>query len=142
MILSIAWGLMILAILILRVRNVLHTGLMEAALERSAREGGVGAGGELEFCAQCEMPLLDHAAFCNACGTAVRVQPKAVRAKLAVGAGNVDAATIIPGMDDATYEAAGGQGVENPGQGPGDAPPDRTAAEDPTRRPYDEEGRA
>ena len=33
-VLSILWGLIILAILILRVRNVLHVGLMEAALER------------------------------------------------------------------------------------------------------------
>ena len=74
--LSIAWGLLILAILILRVRTVLHTGLMEAALERSARDGGVGETGELAFCAQCEMPLLEHAAFCNACGTAVRIGAK------------------------------------------------------------------
>ena len=50
---------------------------MEAALERSARTSGVGEEGELQFCAQCEMPLLEHAAFCNACGTAVRVQAKA-----------------------------------------------------------------
>ena len=46
-ILSIVWGLLILGILILRMRNVLHVGLMEAALERSARAGGVGADGEL-----------------------------------------------------------------------------------------------
>jgi hypothetical protein len=142
-ILSIAWGLVILGILILRVRNILHAGLMEAALERSAREGGDS--GDLEFCAQCEMPLLEHAAFCNACGTAVRVQPKAAKAKVAIGAagaGTVDAATIIPGMDDATYEAAGPQPAESPGQGPEGAPPDGAAAEDPTRRRYDEEGRA
>jgi hypothetical protein len=91
------------------------------------------------------MPLLEHAAFCNACGTAVRVQPKAAKAKVAIGAagaGTVDAATFIPGMDDATYEAAGTQSAESAGEGPEDAPPDRAAAEDPTRRPYDEEGRA
>ena len=28
------------------------------------------------------MPLLEHAAFCNACGTAVRVQAKASRPKV------------------------------------------------------------
>ena len=78
--LSIVWGLVILGILILRVRNVLHVGLMEAALERSARTR-LGSDGELEFCAQCEMPLLEHAAFCNACGTAVRVQAKATQAR-------------------------------------------------------------
>jgi hypothetical protein len=87
--LNVLWGVLILAILILRVRTVLHTGLMEAALERTAREGGIGEQGELEFCARCEMPLLEHAAFCNACGTAVRVQPKAHhrgRAKVAAAA--------------------------------------------------------
>jgi hypothetical protein len=142
-ILSIAWGLVILAILILRVRNILHAGLMEAALERSAHDGLDS--GELEFCAQCEMPLLEHAAFCNACGTAVRVQPKAAKAKVSLGAtggGTVDAATIIPGMDDATYEAAGTQPAESTGQSTQNAPPDRTAAEDQARRSYDEEDRA
>jgi hypothetical protein len=75
-VLSTGWGLLILGILILRVRNVLHTGLLEAALERSARDGGVGASGDLQFCVRCEMPLLDNAAFCTACGTAVRAQAK------------------------------------------------------------------
>ena len=99
-ILSIFWGLIILAILILRVRNVLHSGLMEAALERSARAGGVGATGGLQFCAQCEMPLLEHAAFCNACGTAVRVQPKAARPKVGavLRAAGPDE-SIVPGFD-------------------------------------------
>ena len=99
-ILSILWGLIILAILILRIRNVLHSGLMEAALERSARTGGVGPSGELQFCAHCEMPLLDHAAFCTACGTAVTVQPKPARPK--VGAVLTTAGpdeSIVPGFD-------------------------------------------
>ena len=99
-ILSILWGLIILAILILRVRNVLHSGLMEAALERSARPGGIGPPGDLQFCAQCAMPLLDHAAFCTACGTAVRVQPKPARQK--VGAVLTTAGpdeSIVPGFD-------------------------------------------
>lgn len=97
-ILSILWGLLILAILILRIRNVLHVGLMEAALERSARDGGTA--GELQHCAQCEMPLLEHAAFCNACGTAVRVQAKASRPR--VGAVLTTAGpdeSIVPGFD-------------------------------------------
>lgn len=74
--LTLGWGLLILGVLLLRVRQVLHTGLMEAALERTARDRGVGDQGELQFCAACEMPLLTHAAFCNACGTAVRVHAK------------------------------------------------------------------
>jgi hypothetical protein len=99
-ILSIIWGLLILGILILRIRNVLHVGLMEAALERSARTTGVGEEGELEFCAQCEMPLLEHAAFCNACGTAVRVQAKAHKGTVAAMAGGPAAPeSIVPGFD-------------------------------------------
>ena len=115
-ILSIFWGLIILAILILRVRNVLHSGLMEAALERSARAGGAGPTGGLQFCAQCEMPLLEHAAFCNACGTAVRVQPKAARPKVGavLRAAGPDE-SIIPGFDTpVTGEQAAPTGHETP----------------------------
>ncbi len=98
-ILSLLWGLVILGILILRIRNVLHVGLMEAALERAAREGGVGETGELEFCAHCEMPLPEHAAFCNACGTAVRVQSKASKARVPAMAGTLAGQSIVPGFD-------------------------------------------
>ncbi|RCK70586.1 PrsW family intramembrane metalloprotease [Desertihabitans brevis] len=72
-ILSVVWGLLIAAVLILRVRNVLHHGLMEAALEAEAREV-VGETGELAFCRRCEMPLVPGAGFCNACGAAIKVQ--------------------------------------------------------------------
>lgn len=69
-------GLVVLGILVLRMRGILHVGLMEAALEASAREGvgvasGVGDQGELGFCPRCEMPLLEQSTFCSACGTAV-----------------------------------------------------------------------
>ncbi|WP_188896981.1 PrsW family intramembrane metalloprotease [Microlunatus endophyticus] len=75
--LTLLWGLLILGVLILRVRNVLHTGLMEAALEAAARsDDSIGESGELEFCAACEMPLVAGAAFCNNCGTAVRTSPR------------------------------------------------------------------
>jgi hypothetical protein len=99
-VLSILWGLLILAILILRVRSVLHAGLMEAALERSARDRSVGPAADLQYCAQCEMPLLEHAAFCNACGTTVRVQPKASRPRVGAvlrAAGPEE--SIVPGFD-------------------------------------------
>lgn len=119
--LSIGWGLIILAILILRMRNVLHVGLMEAALARSARDTGVeGTGGESEFCAQCEMPIRPQAAFCNACGTAVRVRPKVVSPKAPKPKAVVPAparaaapeeaedrsTSIIPGMDRTDYDDA------------------------------------
>lgn len=72
--LSVLWGLLILGVLVIRVRTVLHTGLLEAALESAARESGVGHDGEPDVCARCEMPLLSGAAFCTACGAAVRAQ--------------------------------------------------------------------
>ncbi|GAB2570819.1 zinc-ribbon domain-containing protein [Microlunatus antarcticus] len=84
--LSILWGLFILAILILRLRVVLHTGLMEAALEHHARGAGVGPDGELVHCAQCEMPLQPGAAFCAACGTALAATTNAPRPKVAATA--------------------------------------------------------
>ncbi len=74
LVLSIAWGLLILGVLVLRVRTVLHKGLMEAALEHQSRTAGVGPDGVLQFCSRCEMPLLPAAAFCSSCGTSVRVQ--------------------------------------------------------------------
>ncbi|WP_375423085.1 PrsW family glutamic-type intramembrane protease [uncultured Friedmanniella sp.] len=95
-VLSALWGLVILGVLILRVRNVLHVGLMEAALERSAREQGIGEDGDLQFCARCEMPLQDHAAFCTACGTAVRVQPKSHQPRAAKPAPAMAAGVAAP----------------------------------------------
>jgi len=80
--LSILWGLLVLGILILRLRVVLHTGLMEAALEHAARTAGVGPDGEPDVCAQCEMPLQPGAAFCAACGTAVAATANAHRPKV------------------------------------------------------------
>jgi hypothetical protein len=112
-ILTLLWSLLILAVLILRVRNVLHVGLMEAALERSARDRGLDPSGELQFCAQCEMPLLEHAAFCNACGTAVRVQAKAHRAGAPV------AAAVGSGASQAV--PAEGPPEQSPTTGPEDA---------------------
>jgi PrsW family intramembrane metalloprotease len=123
--LTVVWGMVVLAILILRVRNVLHTGLMEAALEQSIRGGGVGPTGELTFCAQCEMPLHDGASFCNACGTAVR-RAKTAKDKVPAGAvavatggstaaataeatappGDESASGVVPGVAEATEQAA------------------------------------
>lgn len=131
-VLSTLWGLLILAILILRVRNVLHSGLMEAALEHEARdgEGGVGDAGELHFCTRCEMPLLDGAAFCTACGLAVRTGAKPHRVRVAAGAQAAPTAPTTPSETTATTV-----GTEH-------SPP-RTADEDARNRFYDdEEGRA
>lgn len=89
--LQLVWALVILGVLIIRVRTILHTGLMEAALEASAREGvgptgGVGGAGDLAFCGRCEMPMLGGAAFCTACGTAGRTTGRHRRQPVTVGA--------------------------------------------------------
>ena len=74
LILSIVWGLALLAVLIIRIRTALHKGLMEAALESTARARGVGPG--LQFCPSCEMPLLPGALFCSNCGVSIRASAK------------------------------------------------------------------
>lgn len=71
-IVALGWAVLLLACLTLMARNVLHVGLLEAALEATARSTGVGADGELRFCASCEMPLLDDALFCSNCGLGLR----------------------------------------------------------------------
>ncbi len=145
-ILSIAWGLIILGILILRVRNVLHVGLMEAALERSVRATGSADG--LEFCAQCEMPLLEHAAFCNACGTAVRVQAKAHKARaVSVASRAATGESIVPGFDTPVAGEEATATTEHAATvvgGSTAAPPDApiTEADERNRFYDDEEGRA
>jgi len=78
-ILGVVWGLVLLGALIIRVRTVLHKGLLEAALESAARGGSNHASGELAFCSRCEMPLLPHSDFCSACGNSVRSVPKSER---------------------------------------------------------------
>lgn len=72
--LSVLWGAILLAIMVLRVRNVLHTGLMEAAMDHHAWLHETD--GILEYCPQCEMPVLEKAWFCNACGTSLRTRSK------------------------------------------------------------------
>ncbi|MBM7800229.1 hypothetical protein JOE57_003150 [Microlunatus panaciterrae] len=144
--LSILWGIIILGILILRIRNVLHVGLMEAALERSARQGGLGAAGELQFCAQCEMPLLEHAAFCNACGTAVRVTPKSHRVKVLAATGAGPAGAHAAGTAGAAEDTLAQQPPPTVGSEQPSTPTAQphTAAEDTAQDTFrnDEEGRA
>ncbi len=109
--LQILWSLIILGTLLLRLRVVLHAGLMEAALEQSARQGSAGATGELQFCTHCEMPLIDNASFCNACGTAIRIQrrpPRPDPAPVGAPAGAPGQAMAPAGPGTASAMAPGG----------------------------------
>ncbi|MFZ0529990.1 MAG: zinc ribbon domain-containing protein [Propionicimonas sp.] len=89
LILQVLWGLLVLAALILRLRTVLQTGLLEAALEAAARQDP-GSAADPGFCARCELPLLPGSAFCSACGISTRA-----RAKVPVAA---DGAVAVTGI--------------------------------------------
>lgn len=108
-ILSIGWGLLLLAVLVIRVRTVLHYGLMEAVLEHKARAAGVGPEGRLDFCAKCEMPLLPGAAFCTACGFATRAASKPHHQHRQV---SVTAAATAPEVTPPAVETSEGKGEE------------------------------
>lgn len=92
-ILALIWAVALLAALTLAARNVLHAGLLEAALESAARGGGIGADGELHFCANCEMPLLAESSFCSACGLGLGAVQ---RIPVGVGAVHEQAPTTQP----------------------------------------------
>jgi hypothetical protein len=132
--LSIIWGLLVLAILVLRLRVVLHTGLMEAALEHAARTAGVGPDGELEHCSQCEMPLQPGAAFCAACGTAVAATANAYRPKVAA-AGGGEAPQV--GEETVALPRSGGATSDAPATAGG-----ATAMDEPGRTGHDREEQA
>lgn len=100
-VLQLFWGMILLGLLILRLRTVLHVGLMEGALEAAARSETLGGSGEttsLDFCPQCEMPLIESAAFCSACGASTRARPKAAAAA-APRARTAAAATVAPAAE-------------------------------------------
>lgn len=78
--LGLVWALVIAAAVVIRLRFVLHTALLEGALEHLT-EGKVPstASRDIAFCSECELPLLHDASFCIACGTAVRAASKITR---------------------------------------------------------------
>lgn len=107
-VLSILYGLVLLAVLLIRVRTVLHKGLLEAALESQARNAGVGPDGTLKFCSRCEMPLLPNAAFCGNCGTTVMLGTHLAAADLVGAAVSADPPPE-PAGDTDTASAEEGQ---------------------------------
>lgn len=87
-VMGLLWGAVVAAAVLVRVRYVLHVAVLEAALE-AATDGAVpgianrGAG----WCPACQMPLLDEASFCSACGSSVRAASKTDRRALSAVAG-------------------------------------------------------
>ena len=78
--LGLVWGLVVAAVLVLRLRVLLHNALLEGALEH-ARNGTIpkSASQDVGFCSECEMPLLHNASSCIACGASVRAASKLTR---------------------------------------------------------------
>lgn len=78
--LGLLWGIAILAVLVIRVRVLMHTALLEAAVEDAARgrrpKAATTDGG---FCPECEMPLLADAMFCIVCGESIRASSNMAR---------------------------------------------------------------
>ncbi|MBO3665085.1 hypothetical protein [Microbacterium stercoris] len=117
--LTVVLGLAVLAVLILRVRTVLHKALLEGALEAAARDDQrVGATGELAYCTSCEMPLLAGASFCSVCGTAQRTRPRVAGAFAAAQPAPAPRADepvpIHPGPDGPPSPAANNPAAGNP----------------------------
>lgn len=137
--LRLVWGLVVLGLLILRLRTVLHVGLMEGALEAAARSselGGEGAATDLDFCPRCELPLIEEAAFCSACGASTRARPKvAVGSGAAASASGAEPASVVDAVaepvleEDAVAEPAPVPEDEAP-PGPPEEAPDETATTD------------
>lgn len=133
--LTLLLGLAVLGGLILRVRNVLHLGLMEAALERAARgEAASQDQGELEFCVACEMPLVPGAAFCNACGTAVRARARKAGSglpdQIMVATGSRGRGPVVPPSGTVSPPQTGSSAEPGPA-----APPSAPGAVHPSSQP-------
>jgi len=78
--LAMMWGLLVAAVMIIRLRMVLHTALLEGAVEHAAH-GSIPrtASRDVGFCGECELPLLHEASFCIVCGASVRAASKLTR---------------------------------------------------------------
>lgn len=79
-VIGLVWGALIAAVLVVRLRYLLHFAVLEAALEGAntgtpLRDAARGTA----YCPSCEMPLLQGANFCVVCGTATRAGSKVTR---------------------------------------------------------------
>jgi hypothetical protein len=71
--LALVWGLLILGVLIVKIRTMLQSALLDEAIE-AAVEGRRPAGATTDsgFCPNCETELLPDSMFCIVCGMSVR----------------------------------------------------------------------
>ncbi len=79
---GLVWGGLVAAVLVVRLRYLLHFAVLEAALEASASGSTLKDSARgTAWCPTCEMPLVEGANFCAACGTSVRAGSKITRAR-------------------------------------------------------------
>lgn len=79
-VLGLVLGALVAAVLVLRLRHLLHVAVLEAALESASL--GTGPRDTVHgtaWCPSCDLPLLDGANFCVACGTSVRAANRLTR---------------------------------------------------------------
>jgi hypothetical protein len=79
-VLGLAWGLIVAAWVLLRIRRLLQAALLESAL-RDEDAGIVPetAAHGVAYCGECELPLVESASFCVVCGASVRAATKPLR---------------------------------------------------------------
>lgn len=79
---GLVWGAIVAAVLVVRLRYLLHFAVLETALEASASGATLKDSARgTAWCPACEMPLVEGANFCAACGTSVRAGNKITRAR-------------------------------------------------------------
>ncbi len=79
-VLGLVLGVAVGVVLLLRLRHLLHVAVLEAALESGSADGGPrDTATGTAWCPSCDLPLLEGANFCVACGTAVRAASKVSR---------------------------------------------------------------
>jgi RsiW-degrading membrane proteinase PrsW (M82 family) len=79
---GLVWGAIVAAVLVVRLRYLLHFAVLEAALEASSSGAALKDSSRgTAWCPSCEMPLVEGANFCVVCGTSVRAGSKITRTR-------------------------------------------------------------
>lgn len=81
--LGLVWGIVILGGLILKMRMMMQSALLEAAVEDAAAgRASAAASVDESYCPNCEMQLLPGAMFCIVCGMSVKAASHQARTRI------------------------------------------------------------
>jgi hypothetical protein len=84
--LGLLWGFVILAFLVIRIRQMLQAALLEAAVEAAVKgEGSTRSVVTESYCPECENLLMTDSSFCMVCGTSVRSSSRQARRTMGIG---------------------------------------------------------